>query len=414
MNMQKSLASPLQSLRKHGLLLWKTAFCPPKENEQQASDGIVLAVVVLCALAIRLFLVPYQGLDYQYFLRPWMEFIRSHGGYKALANQFTDYSHIYPSLLVLVSYLPIPIVWAVKVISLCGDLVLAYYMYRVTALRYHNGPMAIAAVCAVLFAPTVILNGAYWGQCDVLYATGLVASLCYLLENQYFKAFVAFGIAFSIKLQSIFFIPVLYLTWLYGNVPRWYAVIPPAIYLITAIPSWIIGRPMRELLLIYFNQTKTYRSLTLAAPNIYTWISNEYYWPFMRAGIVLCGIVTLMVCFFIRRSPAPFDADLKVRTAVLSVILVPLLLPSMHERYFFAADVLTLVLALYIPRLFWVPVVMSLISLFSYVLFLFGLTVLPQPQLAIVTLFLTIYLTVDLMKDIYSSPPRSFQSTSLP
>jgi Gpi18-like mannosyltransferase len=370
--------------------------------------------VVLGAFAIRLFLIPYKGLDYQYFVGPWIEFIRSHGGYKALAYQFTDYSHIYPYLLVIASYLPLPAVWVIKVISICGDFMLSYYMYRIAVLRYHKGPMVIVSVCAALFAPTIILNGAFWGQCDVLYATGLVASLYYLLSNRYFGAFVAFGIAFSTKLQSIFFIPVLYLAWLYGNVPRWYFTIPPAIYMITAIPSLIIGRPVKELLLIYLNQTKTYRSLTMAAPNIYTWLSNECYWPFLRAGVVLCGVIVLLVCFFIRRSRVPFDSDIKVRSAALSVILVPLLLPSMHERYFFAADVLTLVLAVYIPRLFWVPVVMSLISLFSYILFLFGLTVISQPQLAIATFTLTVYLTIDLMKDIYTAPFHSSARTPWP
>jgi hypothetical protein len=43
----------------------------------------------------------------------------------------------------------------------------------------------------------------------------------------------------------------------------------------------------------------------------------------------------------------------------------------MHERYFFLADVLTVVLAFYRPRLWFVPLIVQAASLLSYLPFLF-------------------------------------------
>jgi Gpi18-like mannosyltransferase len=45
-------------------------------------------------------------------------------------------------------------------------------------------------------------------------------------------------------------------------------------------------------------------------------------------------------------------------------VLVPFVLPSMHERYFYLADVLTLILAFYLPRQLWfVPIIVALVLL---------------------------------------------------
>jgi len=55
------------------------------------------------------------------------------------------------------------------------------------------------------------------------------------------------------------------------------------------------------------------------------------------------------------------------------VILVPYFLPAMHERYFFLADVLSVVAAFYVPRRLWpVPLLVQFASAFSYVPFLAG------------------------------------------
>jgi hypothetical protein len=53
------------------------------------------------------------------------------------------------------------------------------------------------------------------------------------------------------------------------------------------------------------------------------------------------------------------------------VVLVPYLLPAMHERYFYLADTLTVLSAFYLPRRLWyLPIIEQFASLFSYLPFL--------------------------------------------
>jgi hypothetical protein len=60
-----------------------------------------------------------------------------------------------------------------------------------------------------------------------------------------------------------------------------------------------------------------------------------------------------------------------VLAAMLSVLVVPYLLPGMHERYFYLADALTVIAAFYVPwRLMLLPVLEQFASAFSYAPFL--------------------------------------------
>jgi Gpi18-like mannosyltransferase len=46
--------------------------------------------------------------------------------------------------------------------------------------------------------------------------------------------------------------------------------------------------------------------------------------------------------------------------------MVPFLLPKMHERYYFLADVLSIVYAFYFPRKWYYPVLTISVSTLSY------------------------------------------------
>ena len=56
-----------------------------------------------------------------------------------------------------------------------------------------------------------------------------------------------------------------------------------------------------------------------------------------------------------------------VFSATVSLMLAPFLLPKMHDRYFFAADLCSIALAFIIPRLWFVPVGLQISSTLAYV-----------------------------------------------
>ena len=100
--------------------------------------------------------------------------------------------------------------------------------------------------------------------------------------------------------------------------------------------------------------------------NLYVWIPESYYdwWPL---GMVFAACVVLLVAVLIYRSHAPITAELTIFLATYSVIVVPYMLPKMHDRYYFPADVIAIVLAFYLPRYWYVPVVIGAVSVFLYI-----------------------------------------------
>jgi Gpi18-like mannosyltransferase len=65
-------------------------------------------------------------------------------------------------------------------------------------------------------------------------------------------------------------------------------------------------------------------------------------------------------------------------------LLSPFLLPRMHERYFYSADVLSILYAFYFPRRWFVPLLVIGSSFLSYLPFLFGGTPVAMPVLSFV------------------------------
>jgi Gpi18-like mannosyltransferase len=82
---------------------------------------------------------------------------------------------------------------------------------------------------------------------------------------------------------------------------------------------------------------------------------------------------------------------------------MPFVLPKMHERNFYPADVISIIFALYFPRLFFVPIVMNVISFFSYQPTLFGVEPVPISLLAFGVLILVIILSRDAIIQLF--PP---------
>ncbi len=98
---------------------------------------------------------------------------------------------------------------AVKLPAIFCDFICAWYVFRIVRMKYEKGPISIFAYLAILFAPTVILNSAAWAQIESIYTAALVAFLFYILKKQPWFACITFGIAFTIKFQSIYLISVL-------------------------------------------------------------------------------------------------------------------------------------------------------------------------------------------------------------
>jgi Gpi18-like mannosyltransferase len=341
-------------------------------------------VIVAASLLPRLALLDFESGDYRAFLSGWYDFLVEHGRWHGLGQQFSSYPPLYLYLLSLSTLLPLPKLYAIKGITLASDYVAAWFVWRLARRRFPNGPAASAALALFLFLPTVVMNGALWGQCDVMYTAGFLASLYYVLEGRAVAALVAFGFSCSLKPQAIFWCPLLAGLFLTRRISWRWVWVPVAVYLGCGIPAILAGRPVWRAV-AHWALVRDYPGLTHGAvPNWYAWGSSQSPDTAWWAGIVLTLSATGWFLLRMKRGPCPPEdpASWLVAAALLSVMFPPFLLPGMHERYFFAADVLSLVYVFYRPGAWLVAALIQMSSAFAYVPYLFGAEPIPVPCLS--------------------------------
>ena len=184
------------------------------------------------------------------------------------------------------------------------------------------------------------------------------------------------GIAFSFKLQTVFVLPLWGGLWLLRRVRFRELLWFPAAYAATCVPALLLGKPLGDILGVYFGQAAEYSGyLNLNAPNVYALIPHgaEVNTALAaRLGILaafaLAAAVLAALLVFRRQA----DDRALLAAAVVLAIGVPFLLPHMHERYFFLADVLALAWACAFPRSAPCALLVELASLGAYVVVLRG------------------------------------------
>ncbi len=421
---------------------------------------IIIGVLGVLALVLRVSLYHIETSDYTVFVSQWYDFIQTHGGFAALKYNFSNYNVPYLYLLTLTTYLPIPKLIAIKTLSVVFDAVLALFVYLLIHLKYKHGYVALVGTLVVVFAPTIFINSAAWGQCDAIYTAFCLGSLYFLLKERPAWACVFFALALSFKLQAIFFFPVLLILLLKRRLPLRYLALIPLIFLLMLMPAYIAGRDASSLLTIYVGQTtnggvggqfnggrisggtsgqfnggapgqgtsgaprqfpggynggaprqfngggfsgSNSSSLTLNAPSFYQWLPTTApaYWK--EIGIFLASAFVVFIGGLVVASKRSITPDILLKIALVFVIAIPFLLPEMHERYFYLADVLSIVAAFYFPRTFYIAIGVQLCSLLSYAPYLLNTQIVSLTYVAFIVLVLVIVTTVDLIFTLYPS-----------
>ena len=366
-------------------------------------DPATLAILGLgsfLAVILRLSLFDFESGDYHRFLSSWYDFIVSYSGFDAFGYDFSNYSPLYLYFLALATYFPLPKLYAIKLVSISFDFLLALFVLLIVRRKYENRIVWISSFFVALFAPTVFFNSALWAQCDATYISMLVASIYFAIQRRPNLSVFFLAVALSFKLQAVFLFPLFIVLLLKRRVSIYSFLIIPAAYMASILPAWLAGRPLFELLMTYPAQARYDRKLTLGAPNLYQWLPND---PvlFEKPGLILAGLLVCLLCLVSWRSAVSLDGDVIVRLSLVSVLLVPFTLPYMHERYFFAADVVSIIYAFYTPKRFFVPLIVGTASLFSYFPFLFRETVIDSHYLAFLMGVALIVAAADLIGSLY-------------
>lgn len=333
---------------------------------------------------LRFISYPIVSADYTSSLVHWMDALRGSPGLTAFAHPFSDYSPLYLYLLKLISFLPGYDLYWIKGLSILFDILLAVIIVKVLKHIYAESfthDKAFLAFSIVLLVPTFLMNSSLWGQCDSIYASFVLLSLYLILRNKPLGAAVAFGVAISFKLQAVFFLPVLVGYLLTKNRGWAQVIVIPIIYIITIIPAALSGGSFGDLLFTYVRQAGEFQELSLSSPSIYALVSSQASTVVQSilsdvGYVVALGLAVAIiyaVMSYIESLPDGVLRPSKILfLSLVSVLAIPFFLPHMHERYFYLADVFSMLFALYRPRYWFIPAIIVVASFFSYMPFLSG------------------------------------------
>lgn len=344
------------------LLLWRE-----KIFESKTLFAAAFAFTAL-ALVIRASLLDYQSDDYLAFLAPWTQFFRDNGGFAALRYSLGNYNPPYMYFLALFSYFDISELYLIKLLSVLFDVLLAWACMKLLGLYTDSRAKLLGVFLAVLYLPTVVINGAYWAQCDSIYAFFGLFALYLGLRGRGCASMVSLAACFAFKLQAVFIIPVFFILLLAKRI-RWRELLVfPAAYIVFMLPALIAGRPFIETMTLYFSQAGTVGdAMNYNAPSLtsmFRWSGNTEGPSMLLIAAAFALVLAAYAVAAVKRRA--LDDTVILGFALLLAMGIPYLLPHMHDRYFFISGVLALVLAFRDVRFFPVPLLAELASLHCY------------------------------------------------
>lgn len=300
------------------------------------------------AMAMRGVYFDFKTGDYNSFLSKWYAEIKSLGGFKGFASSVGDYTPMYKYIITILTYIPINDLYLYKAVSCIFDGILAVYVGLVVRHLVKSDVSALIAYAVTLFLPNTFLNSGVWAQCDSIFTCFTVMSFYYMLRGKEKTSMIMYAISFSFKIQAIFYAPVIVIALLKGKL-KWKSLPFFAVgYIACALPAMIAGMsPADALFGAYMKQVGEYNRLTLNAPNLYQFISDKY----MRddkisAMMVLCSLgICAIACTGFYKYKGEISDKQWLLIAYAFSILLPYVLPHMHERYYYMADIFAVIFA---------------------------------------------------------------------
>jgi Gpi18-like mannosyltransferase len=326
------------------------------ENASRRSVTLGLIILALALLTLRITLWRYfVNSDLQNAFLPWQTYLLEHGRWHALQHPFSMYFPAYFDLTAMTSYLDghINRISQIKLLSFVFDIVtavVAYYLVRRltpgSTPRSRRSVAQLVAPFCILAGPTVLVNGAVWGQSDIVYTCFLLLSTFSVIVGSGAFAVLFFGFAFAFKLQAIFLAPFIAAMVLQKRIRWLHLLLLPVGWLAALVPPMLNGAKAWEFLSLTSSQGESFPTLAINVGN--PWIIadrihlNVHFGTLV--GIALTALLMLALTIW-GAQPAFRGARNTLAFATLSLLSVAYVMPKMHDRYFFPAEIFLCILS---------------------------------------------------------------------
>ncbi len=279
--------------------------------------------------------------DLPEFLFPWFGHILRAGPVGAFATPFSNYSPPYLYLLSIASLVTHDPLIAVKALGVSSALCVTLAIGRIL----RSNPGRYEAMLFSLLIPTVAINAIVYGQCDGFWVSACLLAVTAAIERRNAAMLAWWGIAVAFKAQAVFLAPFVIALSIKRRVSPPFWAIPAAVFAAAMLPAWLAGWPASDLATIYLRQAAHFNTIG-SAPNpwaIMAAIAPPVPSPLFVAGYVAAALAAIAYVALLARRD--LDGAMLLRAALLSALIIPFLLPKMHERFTLLADLLSFALA---------------------------------------------------------------------
>ncbi len=320
---------------------------------------LAVAVLGLAGVILRVAGLGYIGNDMTMCLIPWYDSVDPVNGIKALQNYTGNYGMPYVTILMLLHFLPGEAPVKIKIVSVIFEYAAAVGIGLLAAHFFEDIKKYVAFAAGfglTILYPALIIDGAWWGQCDGIYVSFVVFMILALLKDKPLAASILLGCAFAFKFQTVFILPFLILFYFRRRkVSALWLLVAPVVVEIFYIPAFFAGYSPLAPITIYLYQADQYPQMYMNYPGLWC-----FFWQ-----LADYEVFHLPVMFWIAMGFALFflflmdkGSDLSDRTwleiAFWSSLFPVYFLPAMHERYSTIAELIAIVFAILYPKRAWI------------------------------------------------------------
>ena len=344
-------------------------------------DWIIFIFLVVMSVYVRMKYMPLVDVpgwsDYKEFLQPWVEHYKDLGFVRGLGEGVGDYYIPYNIFLAALAQTKINPIYGIAFFSCLFDYLMAIVIYMIIkTIRNKDGlssmfsePYDKCFAIALINLPFVIVDSALWKQYDSIYCTFLLLSIFFWLNEKPNLTFIAVGLAFSFKFQTIFLVPFYLIAYyIKRNFSILHTLWVPFMYLVLGIPAILCGRSVTNTYGIYYRQIEATGGETVVSfPSI--WFIGFEEKMFRNIAVFITLMVFAMSLLFVQKylKDKKINSVVMIHIAAWSVMTAVEFLPGMHERYDYLAVLLVAFISVLYNKNLLIPALIMLISNnFSY------------------------------------------------
>lgn len=317
-------------------------------------DRNKMIVGVLLATALGMILrwtgIGFEGVDYVKSLLPWYQGLAENGTLQGLAEYNGDYNIPYVTLLYFLTKIPLEPLVSIKLSSVFFDVMeslLVLIIVREIAGEDERDLYGLLSYVLVFCNPVAVVNSGYLAQCESVWVALTLLCFCCLWKNHPVWGMFAFGVAFAMKPQGIFILPIIIILYYKRrDFSMLHILWVPVAIQMTCIPAILGGCGFDIFIKNLKMMMGHYPYVYYYYPNIWTYIQNAPYYVFGKVGIFSAFAVLLVFMLIFAWSKKKLELEDYLEYIIFTTMTCVMVLPCMHERYNYMAEVLLPVCAI--------------------------------------------------------------------